>query len=396
MKVLMLSDVFFPRVNGVSTSIQTFRNGLFEQGVDVRLIAPDYAIADCASDAAWITRVRSRRVPFDPEDRIVRKREMIEAGENMKPSLIHIQTPFTAHYAGLALARKSRVPVIATYHTLFEEYLHHYVPLIPDALTRRFARAFSRRQCNALDAVVVPSSAMADRLRDYGVTVPLHVLPTGIPVDRFAQGDRAAFRLRHHIPDEVQVALFVGRVAHEKNIDFLLQVAKCCRETHPKLLWLIAGEGPALGDLKARTSHLGIAERVRFIGYLDREQELPNCYAAADAFVFASRTETQGLVLLEAMASGLPVVALSAMGTSDIVEPRMGAVVARDDVGDFAEQLGALLSDDARRLGMRHVARLFSRRWSDTAMATQMNEIYRRVRFAKLSQIVREDDLATV
>ena len=102
MKVLMLSDVFFPRVNGVSTSIQTFRNGLAEQGVDVHLIAPDYGIADHATDAAWITRVRSRKVPFDPEDRIVRKREMIAAGERHAPSLIHIQTPFAAHYAGLA------------------------------------------------------------------------------------------------------------------------------------------------------------------------------------------------------------------------------------------------------------------------------------------------------
>ena len=396
MKVLMLSDVFFPRVNGVSTSIQTFRNGLIEQGVNVHLIAPDYGSTDTAADADWITRVPARKVPFDPEDRIVKKRQMVEAGRNQLPSLIHIQTPFAAHYAGLELARINRVPVIATYHTLFEEYLHHYVPLIPGALTRRFARAFSRRQCNALDAVVVPSIAMSDRLREYGVTVPLHVLPTGIPVERFANGDRDAFRSRHHIPDHVKVALFVGRVAHEKNIDFLLQVARRCRDTNPQLLWVIAGEGPALGDLKALASSLGIADRVRFIGYLDREKDLPNCYAAADAFVFASRTETQGLVLLEAMASGLPVVALSAMGTTDIVEPRMGAVVARDDVGDFAEQLSALLADDPRRLGMRHVAQMFAQRWSGAAMANSMNAVYRRVRFAKLSQIVQDEDLATV
>lgn len=394
MKVLMLSDVFFPRVNGVSTSIQTFRDGLLDHGVDVRLIAPDYGRPDSAKDAAWVTRVPSRRVPFDPEDRLVSKRRMVAAGAPGKAALIHIQTPFAAHYAGLELARRHRLPVIATYHTLFEEYLHHYIPLIPDAVTRRLARSFSRRQCNALDAVVVPSSRMADRLREYGVTVPLHVLPTGIPVDAFARGDREAFRRRHHLPERLKVALFVGRVAHEKNIDFLLHVAQRCRDDQPDLLWLIAGEGPALGMLKALAISLGIADQVRFIGYLDRESELLDCYAGADVFVFASRTETQGLVLLEAMAAGLPVVALSAMGTTDIVEPRLGAVVARDDLADFALQLKELLADDGRRLGMRHVAQMFARRWSDGAMAANMNAVYRRVRFAKLRQVVRENRLA--
>lgn len=396
MNVLMLSDVFFPRVNGVSTSIQTFRQGLSEQGVEVQLIAPDYGLADSAESARWISRVRSHRVPFDREDRIASKRRMVAAAGARSPALIHIQTPFAAHYAGLELARLHGVPVIATYHTLFEEYLHHYIPLIPGTLTRRLARGLSRRQCNALDAVVVPSSAMAERLRDYGVTVPLHVIPTGIPVERFSKGDGAAFRARHQIPEQVKIALFVGRVAHEKNIDFLLQVAKRCRGTVPDLLWIIAGEGPALKDLKALARRLGIAERVRFIGYLDREQELPNCYAAADVFVFASRTETQGLVLLEAMAAGLPVLALSAMGTSDIVEPRLGAVVAGDDLEDFAQRLVALLGDDPRRFGLRHVAQLFARRWSDRAMAIRMNRVYRQVRSAKQGQIVGADDLATI
>ena len=391
MRVLMVSDVFFPRVNGVSTSIRTFRDGLAEHGTEVRLIAPEYR---AAVNDEWITRVPSYRVPFDPEDRIATGRRMVDAGATQTASLVHIQTPFAAHYAGIELARRKRVPVIATYHTLFEEYLQHYVPLVPAALTRRFARALSRRQCNALDAVIVPSSAMAERLREYGVTVPLHVLPTGIPIEQFAHGDREAFRRRHQLPEQVKVALFVGRVAHEKNIGFLLEVAARCRSEQPNLRWVIAGEGPALADLKAQARRLGIADRVRFIGYLDRQRDLPDCYAAADAFVFASRTETQGLVLLEAMAAGLPVVALSAMGTRDIVEPRLGAIAARDDVDDFAARLGTLLADDARRFGMRHIARQFARRWSDRAMAGRLDALYRQIRFEHLSRRVRNGDLA--
>ena len=176
-----------------------------------------------------------------------------------------------------------------------------------------FQPAFSRRQCNALDAVVVPSSAMRQRLAEYGVTAPMTVLPTGIPLGQFAGGDGAAFRQRHGIAPQRPLALFVGRVAHEKNIGFLLDALAHAQQVAPGAMLMIAGEGPAMGDLRRRVQQLGLAAHVIFIGYLDRRQDLPACYAAADVFAFASRTETQGLVLLEAMAAALPVVALSAM-----------------------------------------------------------------------------------
>jgi glycosyltransferase involved in cell wall biosynthesis len=220
---------------------------------------------------------------------------------------------------------------------------------------------------------------MAERLREYGETVPLHVQPTGIPLDHFGAADGAAFRRQHGIPEGRKVALYVGRVAHEKNIDFLLQVARCCRDNQPDLCWLIAGEGPALNDLKTLAHRLGIESLVRFVGYLDRRQALPACYAAADVFVFASRTETQGLVLLEAMASGCPVVALSCLGTADIVAPRQGAVVPRDDVGDFSRELIELLRDEPRRAETSRAAVRFARRWSDDETARQLGEFYQSV-----------------
>ena len=186
--------------------------------------------------------------------------------------------------------------MVATYHTLFEEYLQHYAKLIPASWLRGQARGFSRRQCNALDAVVVPSTAMRERLDSYGVTSPLHVLPTGIPMVQFAGGDGARFRRQFGIAEARPMALFVGRVAHEKNIGFLLEALVHALKARPDTLLVIAGEGPAMADLKAQTVALGVEASVQFIGYLDRKQALPDCYAAADVFVFASRTETQGLV----------------------------------------------------------------------------------------------------
>ena len=380
MRVVMLSDVYFPRVNGVSTAIQTYRRALGLHGVDVRLVALEYG-HPCADDGdVWITRVPARPVPGDPEDRLVRwgrMHETVEAVVEQGCDLIHVQTPFVAHYAGCATARRYGVPVIATYHTLFEEYLKHYAPLLPAGLLRGLARRFSRRQCNALDAVIVPSRAIEHRLGEYGVTTPMHVLPTGISLSTPAEGGRKAFRERHGIDPARPVALFVGRVAHEKNIDYLLDVVDLARAWVPDILLVIAGEGPARDSLRRSVAERGLQACVQFIGYMDRQSELPACYAAADVFVFASRTETQGLVLLEAMAAGLPVVALAEMGTVDILGAGRGAVVPEDNPYAFALAVADVLRDPARRHALSADARVYAADWSETALAGRMAELYR-------------------
>lgn len=384
MRVLMVSDVYFPRVNGVSTSIETFRQTLAAQGVEVRLVVPRYG--DEAEEAG-IVRVPGRAIPGDREDRLVGWRGMHRAvlAAAQDCDLIHIQTPFIAHYAGIAAARKLGLPVVATYHTLFEEYLQHYAPIVPASWLRGQARGFSRRQCNALDAVIVPSTAMRQRLESYGVISPLHVLPTGIPLARFAGGDGSAFRQRNGISLGRRVALFVGRVAHEKNIGFLLEALVHARRLYPEVLLMVAGEGPAMNDLKAQVEKLELTGSVHFIGYLDRERELPDCYAAADVFVFASRTETQGLVLLEAMAAGVPVIALAEMGTVDILAPGRGAFCPPAEPKAFGEVLGHFLGHSDAWRHLAEEAPGYAAEWSDTAMAARLAALYRQLAGLKIA-----------
>jgi len=291
--------------------------------------------------------------------------------------LIHVQTPFAAHYAGLKTARHLGVPILTTYHTHFEEYIQHYLPLLPKPWLKATARRIARHQCDELDAVIVPSPAMRDTLTHYGVRAPLHVLPTGIPIDRFRHGDGRRFRTRHGIPAGRPVALYVGRIAHEKNIGFLLQAMTHALPRRRGLLLIVAGEGPALPSLKRQVEDLGLQDHVRFVGYLDRQEELPDCYAAANLFVFASRTETQGLVLLEAMAAGLPVYALPFMGTKSIVEPRRGAVAAPDDPRAFGEGMADLIGDQARLNALADEARRFAQEWSAPERARQLATLYR-------------------
>ena len=216
-------------------------------------------------------------------------------------------------------------------------------------------------------------------LEGYGVTTPMTVLPTGIPLGQFAAGDGLAFRSAHGIPEKRPLALFVGRVAHEKNIGFLLEAVAQARQLCPDVLLLIAGEGPAMNDLKQRTAELNLAHSVSFIGYLDRKQALPDCYAAADVFVFASHTETQGLVLLEAMAAGVPVIALAEMGTVDILGSGRGAFSPPDDVRAFGEVLGHYLSQPTAWRHLADEAPVYAREWSDSAMAERLAVLYRRL-----------------
>ena len=380
MKILMISDVYFPRVNGVSTSIQTFRRELATLGHQVDLIAPAYP-APYTEDSDTL-RVPSRYLPFDPEDRMMIGREVRSLLPRLRAAgydLVHIQTPFVAHYRGIEIADLLDIPRIETYHTFFEEYLFHYVPMLPKAALRALSRRFSRTQCNQMDALVVPSTAMRDKLAEYGVRAPMHVVPTGIPLAQFAAGDGGAFRAAQGISGERRVLLFVGRVAFEKNIDFLLRALARAVAAIPDLLLVIAGEGPALASLKRLAAQLKLQNNTLFVGYLDRRGALLDCYRAADAFVFASRTETQGLVLLEAMALGLPVISTAVMGTRDIVGPKRGALVPEDNEADFAEHMVRLMRDGDLRARLAAEGRVYVREWHADALARKLVVTYQDV-----------------
>ena len=375
----MISDVYFPRVNGVSTSIETFRNELAKRGAKVTLIAPAYSDSLEQED---IIRIPSRKVLFDPEDRMMASDSIKRLAQDLGKKqfdLIHIQTPFVAHYAAVSLAKELGLPTVVTYHTFFEEYLYHYVPFLPAAWMRGLARRFSRTQCNAVDAIVVPSSAMMQTLKNYGVEKPMHIIPTGIPEEMFINGEREAFRKRHGIAEKAPVALFVGRVAFEKNVEFLLEAVRHARKEIQDILLIVAGEGPALKSIEKQLRAWRLGENVKLIGYMDRQKQLKDCYSAADAFVFASRTETQGLVLLEAMAAGLPVISTAHMGTCDILKPGSGSVVPEDDPESFARSMVKVLSDSQLRRALGVQARSYAAQWHSGVMAEKMMNLYEKL-----------------
>ena len=379
MKILFISDVYFPRVNGVSTSIRTFVAQMQNIGHTVHLIAPDYGVK--TPDEAWIKRIPARKIFFDPEDKLMKYGAAIDRLTELRQEqydIVHIHTPFVAHYLGLKLAHLLNVPVVETYHTFFEDYLHHYLPIIPKSIARSLARFVSRRQCNAVDAIISPSQPMLDVLRDYGVKSKANVVPTGLQAHSFEKANGKNFREKYGIALDRPMGLFVGRVAFEKNISFLLRTWVEVIKNQPDALLVIAGEGPAEKSLHALGKALNLEDNLKFIGYLDRETELNACYAAADVFVFSSLSETQGLVLLEAMAQGTPVVAIAELGTKSILVEGKGALIAPENELVFAEKVHALLSNKTLRNKLSKAALSYVKtNWTDKAQTVRMIDFYK-------------------
>ena len=203
------------------------------------------------------------------------------------------------------------------------------------------------------------------------------MIPTGLELAEFRGGDGARFRRRHGIDPGRPTLVTVSRLAVEKNIGFLLEVVARLVAEFPTLLFLVAGEGPDASRLRARVEQLGLRANVRFFGNLDRERELLDAYRAGDAFVFASPTETQGLVLLEAMALGVPIVSTAVMGTATVLAGAGSALVSEEDVDAFADSVARVLRSPELRAALADAGPRDARRWSTEALMGQVVALYR-------------------
>ncbi|MEM8844272.1 MAG: glycosyltransferase [Pseudomonadota bacterium] len=379
MNILMISDVYFPRINGVSTSIQTFKSEFEKQGHHVSLIAPTY---EGSSQEKNIFRIPSRNIPYDPEDKMMSYKaitRLLPDLEKLHFDLIHIHTPFVAHYAGVNLSKALKIPCIATYHTLFEEYLYHYVPIVPKQIMRFFTRKFSSSQNDQVQGVIAPSSVIVNLLKEYGVHNNITIIPTGIESKRFEKGDGNRFITKHNIPTDKKILLNVSRVAYEKNMGVLIEMLHEVKKAIPEIFLIIAGEGPAKKSYMDQASKLNLDDNIAFVGYLDRDTELIDCYYCADIFVFSSKTETQGLVLLEAMACGIPVVSVAEMGTKDVLNNCKAAKITTGEVSDFSEKVISLLGSKSEYDSLKSEAKEYAREWDSAAIAKKMLEFYKEI-----------------
>jgi len=336
-----------PLLNGLAVSIQQFAVHLRRLGHRVLIFAPRYpGHGEVEPD---VFRFPSLRVPT--HHRYALPIPTVAAAlHHVIPRLglqiVHAHHPFLIGPYSRRLARRLRVPFVFTYHTLYEHYAH-YLPVI-STLAGRIGEARSYAFANRADLVIAPTSGVLRRLLAHGVTVPIEVIPTGVELPGLPVESRAVVRRRLGMPGAGPVLLYVGRLAREKNLVLLLRAVRAAVPVAPEVILLLVGEGDEERPLRRLAAALDIADRVRFVGPVPH-QAVGVWYRAADLFVFPSVSETQGLVVLEAMAHGLPVLAIRSIGTSDFIEDGSTGALSEDSEDDFVCRLIELLRDEAVR-----------------------------------------------
>ncbi len=351
LRIGFFTEIYRPVVNGVVASVETLADGLRARGHQVYCFTPH--IPGYTESKGRVFRMPSLPLPARTPYRLtlpLLSRRSVN-GVVKRLSLVHVHSPFVTGWMGMRYARRYGMPLVYTYHTQLEAYAH-YVPFDPKA-TRFAASQLTRAFANLADAVIVPTPAMAARLRELGVTVRVEVLPSAVDVMRFGAGRRdAALRQQLGASDGERLLLCVSRLAKEKNLGLLIEAL--ARTNDPSFKLAVAGDGPMRGELQELVRASGVGRQVQFLGAVARER-LPDLYASADAFVMPSTTETQGLVLAEALAAGAHVIAADAPANREVLG-RAGTIVPASAAA-FAQAFAAVpAAPDAQRARAARVA----------------------------------------
>lgn len=384
MKIGIFTDSYLPYTSGVVRSIQTFTEELTKLGHEVYIFAPSYKnyskdkkIFRFVSISSPTNRDFTLALPFSLKFRPTIKKLNLD--------LIHVHSPFLLGRLGARYARKIGVPLVFTYHTMYEKYVH-YVPFaqsaskdiahIAQSVSKDLAQKVSRDFCNLCDMVIVPTGIIADYLHELGVKTPVNIVPTGIKTGEYIKGDRNWLHQQYNISPEDKVLLFVGRLGQEKNIPFLLESFKTVKSKVNNAVLVIAGGGPEEEELKNMAVELDLEKSVIFTGTMTPE-EVINCYAGSNLFVFSSVSETQGIVIAEAKAAGLPAVVISAYGASEMVEDGIDGYLTDLNPDHFADKIIYLLNNDLIRSEMGAMAKENAKRFDSVNCTATLLESYK-------------------
>jgi glycosyltransferase involved in cell wall biosynthesis len=401
----MFTDVYWPRVNGVSVSVESFSLALIRAGHEVLIVCPFYpespaiehitnkkGVEDQGTKEPIIIRIPSTRLVISKEDRLAKYHKTLWVAkyiDDFGPDIIHVNTEFVIADFGMQYAWIHRLPTVYTYHTLWEDYIANYIPMVPHFLLQIIVWVIVRAVMRRANMVIVPTQQIREHIKTYKVRKEIRLLPTGIDARLFdhTREEIETFKTtmiqKYPALKNKRILLFVGRITREKNLEFLFSLAPEILEKHPETVFLIVGNGPDLYAFQEQCEKLGIASSCVFTGYLDRK-DVALTYAISDIFVFPSLTETQGLVTIEAMVSGIPVVAIGAMGTLMVMNGDNGGFMVKPDRDEFIRRVFDLLEDDGLYRQKAEDARNYAKKWSIDALAVTLESIYREtIRFFK-------------
>ncbi len=354
MRVGIFTDSYRPYTSGVVRSIDTFSKELKRKGHEIYIFSPNYP-----NTAKEKNVFRFVSVPAPTQKdftlAIPLSLQISSTIKKTKLDLIHVQSPFLMGHLGTRCAKRHQLPLVFTYHTLYDQYTH-YMPFLRST-SKQFIKNLGVEFSNKCDLVITPTAVVKEYLVSNGVRVPIRNIPTGLDISEFDHYDKNWLKNTYKIPEENQVLLYVGRLGREKNLDFLIRCFSEVLKSTKKLSLVLVGNGPEEGRLRGMMDKMGISTHVIFTGLLPKKNVI-NCYTGSDIFVFPSVTETQGIVLLEAKAAGLPSVAVSAFGAKEMIKHGEDGFLCRHDEAMFTQYLLALIKDEELRQKLSQQAKV--------------------------------------
>lgn len=378
MKVLITTDTYAPAINGVVTSIRNLCAALSSLGHEVRILtlAPE---AGQSFRKEGVYYLRSFRCAVYPDARlaVAFRHPFLREIEEWAPDIIHSQTEFSSFVCARHLSHRLQIPLVHTYHTLYEDYTCYFSP--SKAIGIQAIRYFTRLISRCATLLCAPSVKVQETLLQYGVHAPVSVLPTGIDLSRFGQAlpksRRDELLQGVDLPEQSRILLAVGRIAEEKNYEELLENTASILKRRADVYLVFVGDGPHRNALEKRAESLGLQEKVRFTGMV-APTRVPEYYMLGDIFVCASTSETQGLTYLEAMASGLPQVVRRDRCLDDVVlDGKNGFQYETKD--ECAAQLLQLLDDEGQRRILSEQAREHAGCFGTEAFGMRAESCYR-------------------
>ena len=377
LKIGIFTDTYSPQINGVVSSIKIFRQELERLGHRVFVYAPKASqYKKITAQEKDVIRFESFRLYFQPEYNlsVPLSVDFLKNFFRIKLDIIHAHTPFSLGLLAFYYAVLKRKPLVHTYHTLYPDYASTYIfrnRISPQRLVAKISAIF----CNRCDLNIAPSPKVKRLLIKYGVKTPIEVLPTGIDIGQFKKMP-SDFRHHYKIKPQAKVLLFVGRLGREKNIEFLLKTLSLLVQNNTNYVLVIVGGGPNEKKLKALAQSLKITDHIIFTGYLPSEWVI-KAYNAADLFVFSSLTETQGMVILEASACGLPIVAVRDDAFVNILVDGQNGYFTEDNIKQFAETVMKTLANKKNYRKMRVAAVKIARQFSIERQTQKLLLLYK-------------------
>lgn len=393
MRILMMTNTYFPIVGGIEQSIYSFSEEFKKLGHEVLIVSP--AFEGMPKEEPGVIRIPAIQkfggtvfsINFPVSGLLTRlMKEFV-------PDIVHSHCPFFMGDYAVRLGRKHAIPLVYTYHTMFEQYINDW-PIRNEGV-KRFMVKLAAGYANLADQVITPSESVRDILLKRGVKTDMEAISTGVDLDQYSKGDRKAFRQRNQIPADAPVIGHAGRLAPEKNLEFLTNCIAEALKKDAKAHALIVGLGPLEEKIKDIFKQAGFEKRAHFTGVL-HYQDLVDSYYAMDVFAFASLSETQGIVLIEAMAAGLPVVALDAPGARDIIEDyHNGRLLKEMDTQTFSDALIWALNRTPEELQtIKQVLRMTAQKYPIRASAKRMLEVYEKIRSKKAVSVGKKNSSA--